>query len=109
MFVLLIDESKAFDKVIYCILFTDLLKRDVSSLVLRLVLHMYMNETLSNLFSVKIVSNKVVCYLRYSLLKRLQYTGVGCHMGHHFSGALAYANDITLLSPSRSGYFSKRI
>ena len=24
-------------------------------------------------------------------------------MGHHFSGALAYADDIILLSPSRSG------
>ena len=24
-------------------------------------------------------------------------------MGHHFSGTLAYAGDITLLSPSRSG------
>ena len=37
------------------------------------------------------------------LLKRLQDTGVGCYMGHRFSGALAYADDITLLSPSRSG------
>ena len=37
------------------------------------------------------------------LLKRLQETGVGCHMGHHFSGALVYADDITFLSPSRSG------
>ena len=37
------------------------------------------------------------------LLKRLLETGVDCHMGHHFSGALAYADDITLLSPSQSG------
>ena len=37
------------------------------------------------------------------LLKRLQATGVGCHMGSHFSGAFAFADDITLLSPSRSG------
>ena len=35
--------------------------------------------------------------------KRLQETGIGCHMGHRFSGALAYADDITLMSPSRSG------
>ena len=27
----------------------------------------------------------------------------GCHMGGHFTGALAYADDITLLSPSMSG------
>ena len=37
------------------------------------------------------------------LLRRLQETGVGCHMGHRYSGALAYADDITLLSPSKSG------
>ena len=37
------------------------------------------------------------------LLKRLHETGVGCHMGHCFSGALVYADDINLLSSSRSG------
>ena len=37
------------------------------------------------------------------LLKELQESGIGCHMGHRFSRALAYADDITLLSPSRSG------
>ena len=30
------------------------------------------------------------------LLKRLEETGVGCHMGSLFTGALAYADDITL-------------
>ena len=38
-----------------------------------------------------------------SLLKRLEEAGVGCHMGRHFTGVLAYTNDITLLSPSMSG------
>ena len=37
-----------------------------------------------------------------SLLKRLEESGVGCHMSGHFTGALAYADDITLLSPSMS-------
>ena len=36
------------------------------------------------------------------LLKRLEETGVGCHMGSHFTGALAYADDITLLAPCKS-------
>ena len=44
--VLLLDASKAFERVNYCKLFTDLLKRDVSPLVLRLLLHMYTNQTL---------------------------------------------------------------
>ena len=43
---LLLDASKAFDRINYCKLFTDLLKRDVSTLVLRLLLHMYTNQTL---------------------------------------------------------------
>ena len=46
VFVLLLDASKALDKINYCKLFTDLLKRDVSPLVLRLLLHMYTNQTL---------------------------------------------------------------
>ena len=46
------------------------------------------------------------CDKRYSLVKLgslLQETGVGCHIGYHFSGALAYADDIILLFPSLSG------
>ena len=38
-----------------------------------------------------------------SLLKRLEESGVGYHMGGHFTGALVYVDDITLLSPSMSG------
>ena len=46
VFVLLLYASNAFDRVNYCKLLTDLLKRDVSPLVLRLLLHMYTNQTL---------------------------------------------------------------
>ena len=44
--VLLLDANKVIYRVTYCKLFTDLLKRDVSPLVLRLLLHMYTNQTL---------------------------------------------------------------
>ena len=118
VFVLLLDTSKAFDRINYCKLFTDVLKRDVSPLVLRLLLHMYTNQTLcvtwghalSHLFSVKngvkqggVLSPILFAIYIDGLLKRLQETGVRCHMGHRFGGALAYADDITLMSPSRSG------
>ena len=36
------------------------------------------------------------------LLKRLEETGVGCHMGSRFTGALAYADDIMLLALCKS-------
>ena len=35
-------------------------------------------------------------------MKRLEETGVGCHMGSRFTGALGYADDITLLAPCKS-------
>ena len=38
-----------------------------------------------------------------SLLKRLEESGVGCHMCGHFTGALAYADDMTLLFRRMSG------
>ena len=38
------------------------------------------------------------------LLERLENTGVGCHMGCRFVGALAHADDITLLAPCKSAH-----
>ena len=34
---------------------------------------------------------------------KLQESGIGCHMGGHYAGALAYADDITLISPGING------
>ena len=45
-FVLILDASKAFDRVNYCKLFRELLKHELSPLVLRLLLFMYTNQTL---------------------------------------------------------------
>ena len=36
------------------------------------------------------------------MLKRLEETSTGCHMGSRFTWALTYANDITLLVPCKS-------
>ena len=49
-----------------------------------------------------IIPSPVAIYT-HGLLHRLRETGVGCHMGAHFTGALAYADDLTLVSPSISG------
>ena len=84
---------------------------------MRLV-YKYTNQTLglrwghalSILFRVKNGVKQVGVLLRivfqmytHGLLKRLQETGVGRHMGRHFSGALTCADDLTLMSPCRSG------
>ena len=114
----MLDTSKAFDMVNYCKLFGELLKRDISLIVLRLLLYMYTSQTLrvkwghtvSNYFTVRngvkqggVLSPLLFAIYTDSVLKRLEESGVGCHMGGHFTGALAYADDITLLSPSMSG------
>ena len=56
------------------------------------------------------MSSKVeFCLLSYftvyvdSLLCRLEQCSVSCRIGGHFVGALAYADDVTLVGPSRSG------
>ena len=42
----MLDTSKAFDRVNYCKLFGELLKSDISPIVLRLLLYMYTSQTL---------------------------------------------------------------
>ena len=37
------------------------------------------------------------------LLSTLEKQGIGCHIGSKFVGALAYADDITLISPTVDG------
>ena len=117
-FVLMLDASKAFDRVNYCKLFRELLKREMSLLVLRLLLYMYTNQTLrvkwgsvmSESFTVMngvklggVLSPILFAVYTDGLLLRLQESGIGCHMGGHYAGALAYADDITLISPSMTG------
>ena len=46
-FVLMLGASKAFDRVNFCKLIWELLKRDISPLVLRLLLFIYANQTLN--------------------------------------------------------------
>ena len=46
----------------------------------------------------KVLSPILFAIYTDGLLKRLEETGVGCHMGSRFTGALAYADDITLLA-----------
>ena len=37
------------------------------------------------------------------LMAKLENSGLGCHIGENFYGALCYADDLTLICPSVSG------
>ena len=113
-----LDASKAFDRVEFSSLFTNLLQRKVNTVYLRCLLHMYTNQKLlvkwnghsSDLFTVKngikqggILSPLLFGTYMDTLFSELANTGKGCYIGPYFVGALGYADDISLLSPSLEG------
>merc|ERR1712055_1274891 len=116
--VMLLDASKAFDRVNYIKLFEKLLSKGMCPLMVRLLLNMYTKQKLqvkwNNHMTQKFgVSNGVrqggvLSPLLFSvymddLLEKLKNNGIGCHIGHKYVGALGYADDIILLFPSVTG------
>ena len=49
-----------------------------------------------------VISPILFCIYVDDLLNRLKLSGVGCYIGLNFTGALAYADDLVLLSPTPS-------
>ena len=118
VFCCLLDFSKAFDKVNFAQLFEKLIDRSVPAIVLRLVLYIYLNQSCfirwnsveSSSFQVKngvrqgaILSPSLFCVYLDTLLCQLRDAGVGCHLAGKFLGAYGYADDVTLLAPTREG------
>lgn len=116
LYLVMLDASQAFDRVEYCKLFDVLIKRKVCSCSVRLLISMYtsqrlrvkwahrLSDSFDCLNGVKqggVLSPILFCIYMDELLTRLSRTGVGCHIGTRFCGALCYADDLTLLCPSR--------
>ena len=112
---LVLDATKAFDRVNYIKLFRILLKRNVSPLICRLLLHMYLNQTLqvkwgsslSESFKVSngvkqggVISPIFYCVYMDGLISALKSSQVGCWMGSVYAGSWVYADDFKLLAPS---------
>ena len=115
--VMLLDASKAFDCVHYVTLFRELLSKGFFPLVARVLLFMHVDQRLRVRWNTEVsdgfkVSNGVkqggilspVLFSIYTdvMLCSLRDSGVGCYVGNSFCGALAYADDVVLLAPSKS-------
>ena len=114
--VMLLDASKAFDRVEYTKLFAVLRSKGLCPMVSRILAKMYQNQTLrvkwNAAFSRNIpVSNGVkqggvispVLFTNYidELLQRLKQSRYGCYIGSVFCGGFGYADDVALLAPTR--------
>ena len=115
VYVLLLDATRAFDRVKYVKLFQLLIDRGLNPLVIRCLLYMYTNQHLnvswnnhmSNYFD---SSNGVkqggvlppILFAIYidELLTRLKCSGYGCMIGHIYCGAFGYADDLSIVAPS---------
>ena len=112
------DMSKAFDMVEWGELFTTLLDRKVDCLFLRMMLFIYRNQscdvkwcgeyshrfTVSNGVRQGAVSSAFLFSVYIDkLLLILKKSRLGCHIDSVFYGAFIFADDIFLLSASRSG------
>ena len=116
-YVILLDASKAFDRVHYGKLFEILRDRGLCPTLSKLLLNMYVNQklrvrwndTLSQQFDCRngvkqgaVLSPILFCVYMDELLRRLKKSNYGCHIGTHYLGAVSYADDLTLIAPSLS-------
>ena len=112
------DLSKAFDLVSWDNLFSELLDRGISPLILRCLTYIYSNQTYNvkwgNIHSQEFkvhngvrqgaVSSPVLfCVYINKLITLLRSSKVGCQLQGVYFGIWVYADDIILLSPSREG------
>ena len=115
VYVLLLDATKAFDKVNYIKLFQLLIDRGINPYIIKCLLYMYTNQHLnvswngcmSKYFSTTngvkqggVLSPILFAVYVDELLIRLKNSGYGCMIGHIYCGALGYADDIALIAPS---------
>ena len=112
------DMSKAFDMVDWKELFTTLSERQIDALFLWLILYIYTNQQCnvnwcgksSQQFEVQngvrqgaVTSGIFFAVYIDELIRILRRTGLGCHIHGIFYGAMIFADDIILLSASRTG------
>ena len=117
-YLLLLDASKAFDRVEYVKLFRTLRDRKMCPVVLRLTMKMYINQRIQVKWNSIVSSN---CYISNGvkqggcispiffsvylngLIEKLRKNNIRCRYDSEFMGVFGYADDLSLLSPSFTG------
>ena len=117
-YLLLLDASKAFDRVEYVKLFTLLYERCICPVVLRLIMNMYVNQkiqvrwnqTMSSKYTISngVKQGGVLSPILYSvytdnLIQILRKSNIGCRYNNQYMGIYGYADDISLLCPTLTG------
>jgi hypothetical protein len=118
VFCCFIDASKAFDRLRHDILFEMLLQKNVDPLIVKVIIDIYERQCIqtswlgakSASFSCSngvrqggILSPLLYAVYNDVLLQRLKDEGVGCWIANNYYGALSYADDLCILSPSVAG------
>ena len=113
VYCVLLDASKAFDRISYTKLFNCLIDRNLPAIVIRFLINLYTDQSMcvkwiasrSSSFAVyngvkqgAISSPILFCIYIDNLLLRLKSANIGCFIGNIYTGCLAYADDLTLLS-----------
>ena len=113
----LLDCSKAFDMCRYSTLFTKLLEKGLPAVVVRTIIAVYEKQyawvrwgkARSEMFPIvngtrqgSVLSPALFAIYMDEILVTLRNLGVGCYVGDIFMGGMGYADDLVLLSPSRT-------
>ena len=118
VFVCLMDMTKAFDMIQHSVLFKKLLESGLPPIFVRLLLCMYISQKanlrwgghLSRLFKMTngvkqgaVLSAILYCFYTNGLFQNLRDQKVGCWIQGTFTGAVGYADDNLVMSPTLAG------
>ena len=117
VYMCMLDASKVFDRVNLLTLFKTLFSRGMCPIYLRLLMKIYeeqqmlirWNNSVSDYFTISngvkqggVLSPVLFSIYLDQLIALLRHLGMGCYMNSLFTGVFIYADDITLLAPSRA-------
>ena len=96
----LMDRTKAFDLVKHSLLFKKLISAGLSTIFVRLILYIYMNQYANVRWNGAILSGILYCFYTNDLFRTLRNNKTGCWINNVFMGIFGYSDDNLLVAPS---------